>query len=226
MWIIPTRLGYFRVNLSADLAGALEFFNLTLGVLPDPDLTLRRLGQDTRVFEAIRCDPDVESCVEDRKSWTLLKRWAWHPGDESKAAKKLRDQIAKILTPPKMRPHIETMLEAPLYGMIPIEPVWDVVDGLIVPVDFHTLPTRSVRFDIRRRPHLCTAHSVFPTPIPEGKIVLVRRNHDWEQPYGRKLFSALFWPVVFRRGGLKFLVRLHGPLWHSADDCEAEVCDV
>ncbi|MDE2700892.1 MAG: DUF935 family protein, partial [Gemmatimonadota bacterium] len=79
-----------------------------------------------------------------------------------------------------------------------------VLDALIVPVDFRALPTQSIRFDIHRRPHLCTAHAVFPTPIPEGKIVLVRRNYDWEQPYGRKLFSALFWPVVFRRGGLKF----------------------
>ncbi len=191
------------MNLSLDLTSALDFFDLDLGLLPDPDPVLRKLGVDTHVFDAIRADPDVESCIEDRQSTTLLKKWEWVAGDESKRAIALRDKVAAVLTPEKMYPAIEAMLDAPLYGMVPVELLWDARDNMMIP-DFRALPTRSIRFDRRRRPVLRNQYYYDTDPIPEGKIVLVRKNHTWENPYGRKLFSSLFWPVTFRRGGLKF----------------------
>ncbi len=192
------------MSLSLDLADALNFFDFDLGLLPDPDPVLRKLEVDTRVFDAIRADPDVESCIEDRQSTTLLKRWEWVAGDKSAKAVALRDRVAGVLTPERMYPHIEAMLDAPLYGMIPVELVWGEEDGFAMIETLRALPTRAVTFDRHRRPVL--RHQFFHDtgPIPEGKIVLVRKNHTWENPYGRKLFSALFWPVTFRRGGMKF----------------------
>ena len=191
-------------GLSLDLAATIDSFGDYLGLLPDPDLILKKLGCDTSVYSAIRCDPDVESCIEDRQSATLLKRWEWVPGGDTKRARALRDLVAEHLTPDFMYPHIESMLDAPFYGLIPVEIMWTQRDGHTLIDALRTLPTNAVGFDDERRPVLKEKYFQRTIPVPDGKMILVRKNYDWKNPYGRKLFSALFWPVTFRRGGLKY----------------------
>ena len=189
---------------NTDLARAIDDMGLALGLLPDPDPILRKIGESTRVFDMVRCDPDVESCIEDRQSRTLLRRFEWVAGGPGADAQRLRDRIAAQLTPERMYSEIESMLEAPYYGCIPVENVWDTVDGLSLITSFRTLPTHSIRFDDKRRPVLRKRFFDTTPPILPEKMTLVRKNHTWENPYGRKLLSVLFWPVTFRRGGLKF----------------------
>lgn len=192
------------------LEWTLDDFVAGLWVLPDPDPELRRLGVTTKVYDAIKADPDVKSCIEDRQSTTLLKRWEWVAGDETSDAVALRDAVANLLTPDLMYPHIEAMLSAPLYGMIPVEILWGRYGRAALINDFRPMPTWAVRFDRKRRPVLWHRYFLNPGPIPDGKMVLVRKDHTYQNPYGEKLFSSLFWPVVFRRGGLRF--------WHEFMD--------
>jgi phage gp29-like protein len=40
--------------------------------------------------------------------------------------------------------------------------------------------------------------------LPESKFLIAQHNPEYINPYGEKLLSKLFWPVVFKKGGLKF----------------------
>jgi phage gp29-like protein len=42
--------------------------------------------------------------------------------------------------------------------------------------------------------------------MPERKFVVVGKMRSWENPYGEPDLAACFWPVTFKRGGLKFWV--------------------
>ena len=54
----------------------LRDFSGTLGLLPDPDPVLKKMGGlGLSVLDTIRADGDVRSAIEDRQSTTLLKRF-------------------------------------------------------------------------------------------------------------------------------------------------------
>ena len=170
--------------------------------LPDPDPVLRKMGADERVFPSILSDPDVVSCIEDRKSSTLLRSASWVADGDSPQAERDLTAISEALTPSRMHDVVSAMLDFPYYGTIPVEPIWERNRGSAQIMDLRVLPSRYVRFDRARQPKLLSGGE-YITP-PEGKLILVQNNPTWENPYGTRLLSRLLWPVAFRRGGLKF----------------------
>ena len=170
--------------------------------MPDPDPVLRKLGADERVFRSILSDPDVVSCIEDRKSSTLLRSASWVASDDSAQAERDLGAMTENLTASRMHDIVSAMLDFPYYGTIPVEPMWERNKGAAQIMDLRVLPSRYVRFNRSRQPKLLHGGE-YITP-PEGKLILVQNNPTWENPYGTRLLSRLLWPVAFRRGGLKY----------------------
>ena len=177
--------------------------------LPDPDPILRKMGQGVEVLDSILSDPEVLAAVETRQAGTLLQMSGWHAGTRdgeapSRDAIEARDALAAKLTPENMYDWISEMLDAPLYGTIPVEIIYARKGGRILIERLSPKPAEYIRYTDENEPRLASRRAPWGTEIPDGKFIYVRNRPRWKNPYGRRILSSLLWPVTFKRGGLKF----------------------
>jgi hypothetical protein len=179
--------------------------------LPDPDVIMANGDLHYQDLANLEHDGHISSCTQQRKSTTLAHRIRIRPGegasglDSEKAlllCRRMLDNFGQ-----NTQDLISQILDARLMGMQPFELNWywdEEVKGLITerPQDtmqewFRYTPNGELRF--RPKPW------VFDTePVPPFKILMARNQATMRNPYGKKLYSACYWPSTFKRGGMKF----------------------
>jgi len=188
-------------------------YNMTyiLHSLPDPDEIMAKGDLHYQDLANLEHDGHISSCVQQRKSTTQSHRIRVRPGpgasgpDSEKAVLLCRRMLDNFGQ--NTQDLIAQILDARLMGMQPFELNWywdETVGGMIVerPIDtmqewFRYSPDGELRF--RPKPW------VFDTePVPPFKILMARNQATMRNPYGKKLYSACYWPSTFKRGGLKF----------------------
>lgn len=191
-----------------NIAGVFRSLN---AVLPDPDPVLSKQGKDISIYRDLLPDAHVSSCVQSRKSGVLSLEWEIDRGKaKSRQAKFVQDIFAKI----DVYELISEILDAPLFGFVPIEVIWEEQGGFALPVKIEAKPQEWFQFDFENRLRLRTGNrSNLPLLkdqagffLPEYKFLLPRSNASYQNPYGEKVLSRVFWPVTFKKGGLKFWV--------------------
>ncbi|WP_027190058.1 DUF935 domain-containing protein [Fundidesulfovibrio putealis] len=180
-------------------------FSGLLKTIPDPDPVLRKLGQDVSVYKELLSDPRVGPCVESRKAAVISMEWEIGRGRAKSRQAKFVEGVFKDLDLDRI---IREILDAPLFGMQPMEVDWGKVGGSVVPVDVVGKPLRWFVFDADNNLRLRTRDNLLEgEELPERKFLLPRYNATFDDPYGERVLSRVFWPVVFKRGGMEFWVR-------------------
>ncbi len=182
-----------------------DFFSLAMS-LPDPDPVLRKLGKDIRVYRELLSDSRVGPCVESRKAAVVSLEWAVSRGNAPAAHAKF---VGKCLARLKVNEIVREILNAPLFGMQPLEVVWRRDGGATVPdrvtgkpVEWFTFAAEDNSLRLRTKNNLIQGE-----PLPKKKFLLPRYNATYDNPYGERVLSRCFWPVTFKKGGLKFWLR-------------------
>jgi len=199
---------------------------LWLDQLPDPDPILRKRGDDARVLAELSADDQVTTAMLSRKNRVLnVTQYGFRPGgpDGEKPtpeAQSLYEQLAQDLEQVSMRPLISAILDAPFYGMTPLELMWGTGgDGRWHITDVIARPYHWFAFDNHNNPFFKGENAwavAKQQPLPEGKFVIVTHHATYDNPYGLRLLSRCLWPVAFKRGGLEFYARFverHGMPW-------------
>jgi phage gp29-like protein len=182
-----------------------DYFSM-LASLPDPDMVLRRLGHDMRIYEEQLADPRVASCFARRKAGTKKRLWEIDKGAaKSKHAKFIEDVFKR--RPLKLPQAISQILDASYYGYQPLEITWESLDGAIVPVKVEAKPPRWFAFGQKNELLLRTKQNYFGEPLPDKKFLLAQNDPRYENPYGKKIASQIFWYCVFKKNGLKWWVK-------------------
>ncbi len=179
-------------------------------ILPDPDPVLVKQGKDISVYRGLLTDAHVFSCVQSRKSGVLSLEWEIDRGKaKSRQARFVKDIFAGI----DMYQLISEILDAPLFGFVPIEIVWQLAGGLAVPVKIQAKPQEWFQYDdenVLRLRKANTSSGLLGDKagyfLPEYKFLVPRSNATYQNPYGEKVLSRVFWPVTFKKGGVKFWV--------------------
>lgn len=217
LWVSPTHyveFGEQRLDkLSAEIASrsaAWDFSGL-IGLLPDPDPILSKRGDGAEILEGLTADGHVLSVLQTRKIGTLKREYKWEAGKEgdksTAASNKLCKRFCFDLEGIGMRDLISALLDAPYYGMTPVELMWTVNKGEVHLRDLRALPNRWFGFDDNNSPRFISlAEPIDGEEIPWGKVVLTRHFPTYDNPYGLRLLSRCFWPVAFKKGGIKFWV--------------------
>jgi phage gp29-like protein len=196
-------------SLTAEIAPrsrSLDWMGI-MGFLPDPDPVLRKLGQDITVYRQLLSDAHVWSCYQSRKAGSLSCEWeikdAASGGRKSdKGAYKL---ISDMMEDVDVYQVITDMLDAPFYGMSPIEVVWKSEAGKWLPDRVVGKPPEWFQFDPENNLRFKSIDDMIEgEEIPEYKFLLPRHHASYQNPYGERLLSRCFWPVAFKRGGFKF----------------------
>ena len=201
--------------LSEDIASrqtAWDYSGL-IGLLPDPDPVLARRGDSAEILDSLTADAHLCSVIQTRKVGTLKREIKWEAGCEqgaepTTAAKKLCDALVEDYKNIDLYNLVAQILDAPLYGYMPFELSWQPGRGRIRLVKITSKPHRWFGFDEEtNNPKFISQAAPWDgEELPWGKFVIARHFPSYDNPYGLRLLSRCFWPVTFKRGGLKFWV--------------------
>lgn len=192
-------------SLSNELATrkrAFDFYSLGLN-LPDPDPVLKKQNKDIRIYKELLSDPHVWACVQSRKSGVLSLEWEV---DRGKAKSRQVKVIENLFNRLDLYSIISEILNASLFGFQPLEIIWEKQANLIIPVDIKAKPNEWFVFDDENNLKLKTKENMEGELLPDKKFLCPQYNPSYQNPYGERTLSRVFWSVTFKKGGLKFWV--------------------
>lgn len=167
---------------------------------------------DWGVYERIRRDDQVKSCMEQRIRAVVSREWDVLPGDEADPrAVAAGDALKATLERIGWDRLTEKMLWASFYGIQVAELHWGMLDGLLtwVPgaqsLPIHVRHARRFRYDARGDLRLLTRTAPAGEALPPRKFwVVTAGGTDDDTPYGEGLAEWLYWPTLFKRNGVRF----------------------
>jgi len=181
-----------------------------LPLLPSTDRLLALKGNgDLTIYQEVLRDDQVKACFGQRVRAVISRPWEVKPGGDKRIDKQaavfVDEQIKKIA----FDDLTEKMLYGVFYGYAVAEPLYAVEDGKIV-LD---ASRRGIKVRDRRRfgfapdmsLRLRTSANPMGEQLPEKKFwhFATGSDHD-DEPYGLGLAHWLYWPVFFKRSGVKF----------------------
>lgn len=181
-----------------------------LGLLVDPDPVLQKMSEGPEILESLSADPHLMSQIQTRKAGTLDMEFEFQPGsdkgqEEDAASKKLCEAFSEDLHNINLRETISQILDAVLYGFTAVEIIWKHEGGMVRIAGLNSLPARWFGFNKDNEPRFISINSMIEgEPVPPLKMVFARHFPTYDNPFGIRLLSRCFWPVYFKRGGMKF----------------------
>jgi phage gp29-like protein len=190
----------------ASRQNSLEWGGL-IGYLPNPDPVLINIGRDMTVYQDIRHDPHLTAVISSRKAGVKSMLWEIDRGkSKSRQAKAVTLAFKKL----DIYRIVNDILDYFLTGLAPTEVMWDKPNeaGLIMPFEVMGKPPEWFMFDGQNvLKFRSQSHPSDGEEIPPRKILLPRHNPTYKNPYGESLLSTVYWPIIFKFGGMKFWVK-------------------
>lgn len=176
---------------------ALNFYSLA-NILPDPDIVLRKQGKDIRIYKELLCDPHVFACIQSRKSGVLSLDWEINRGlDKDKNAEEIEELLKKL----NIHKLISDILDATSYGYQPLEIIWKKSSsGHVLPAKIIAKPPEWFCFDDDNNLKFRTKDNYYGEIVPDKKFLLAQNNPSYNNPYGERTLSRVFWSVTFKKG--------------------------
>ncbi|MCC7413356.1 MAG: DUF935 family protein [Gammaproteobacteria bacterium] len=189
-------------------------FYAALEVLPNPDTVLRRLGQSQDVYDDIVGDAHVIGELRSIRSALLGYEWRLQAGGDLPAdlrALELCEAVMARRPAPGMTwsDVVWTMGCGVFRGFAVHEVVWERQDRVLMPSRVLDRAQRRFVFGVERNElRLLTRQDMLRgIELGELKWLVSRHMASHDNPYGVAIFSACFWPYVFKHSGFKFFVK-------------------
>lgn len=174
-----------------------------LDYLPNPDTILKAQGGNIKVYREM-IDAHLDAVKNKRFAAITSRAWTidGSKGDQNKA-KFVEEYLWNI----DLRNVISQMLEALGFGYAVHEIVWDAVSTdlgvLILPTAIKDRKQEWFKFgndgELLLQAKDSTRHE-----MPDRKFLVTRNRPTTANPYGNATYSRCFWPLAFKKGGLKF----------------------
>lgn len=185
---------------AGDLSG---FF----GLLPNPDPVLKKMGKDIAVYRDLLADPLVKGARRRRSAAVLAMERGLDEEESKGTPARVRKAVEAMLARFDMQRLIRDLVDGAFYGYRVAEIMWDGAGGEAAPIDLVGKPSEWFGFDPENGElRFKRQGSITGVEVPARKFVVVGKMRSWENPYGEPDLASCFWPVVFKRGGLKFWV--------------------
>lgn len=171
-------------------------------LLPNPDPILRARGQHVRVYRDLRTDAHVGGCIRRRKSAVKALEWGL---DRGNSPARVAKSIEALLRDLPMEQIIGQACDAVLYGYQPMEVMWQARGTMWVPADVVAKPPEWFGFDDENRLRFKTRENqTLGELLTDRKFLVPTQDATYDNPYGFADLSMCFWPIVFKKGGVKF----------------------
>lgn len=170
--------------------------------LPNPDPVLRKTSQRIEILHEIKREPHVSACSKSRKAGVKRRLWKIEPGNATADSVRLIEAIFQDL---RVRNVIGEMLDGWGYGYKPLEILWAREGDLYIPTAVSGKPPEWFEFGYDDNELRKFVASTWKSErVEDKKFLLARYEAEYNNPYGEAQYSLAFWPVTFKKGGIKF----------------------
>ena len=189
-------------ELAAHIAVAKSFWGIGGfgGYLPNPDPVLKKLGRNITVYRELLSDPIVAGHVRRRKAAVTTMDWRL---DDTDVPPQVADTINQVFADMDLYRLIGQILDAALFGYQPLEIIWQKGTQWL-PSEIVAKPQEWFHFNDAGQLCFDASGSLAAEPVPDYKFLLARHNASYINPYGMGDLACVYWPTIFKRGGLKF----------------------
>lgn len=182
---------------------------------PDPVLNSESHGKGLRMYDDIARDPHAGSVLQTRALSIVGKDWSIISAqnglqDGQPISTPLDEEIAacveQILRASNFDEARMELLKGTLYGYYCSEVMWDYDkdNGTIIIDKFIGKHARRFCFTPERELRLLTINNMYEgDQLPEKKFICFTFG-DTDNPYGQGLGQSIWWPVWFKKNGIKF----------------------
>lgn len=185
-----------------DYKGLMKFF-------PDPDVILKKAGKGIEAYRDLLIDGHLTSVKQQRE--LMLQSMLWELYQE-KSPENIHELINTCLKGINVYDLIKNILFARFMGTSVIEIVWEMKNGYWMPKKLLPKPIEWFKLgtDMTWKMILPNQGGGFNVSgdegveIPDYKFLIVQNSANDLEPYGERLLQKCFWPVVLRRGDIKF----------------------
>ena len=189
-----------------------------LEILPDPDEVWRKGQLSYRDLYSLTRDAHASSCLDQRKSQPMSRAIRVEPrrgvgGETSEKALKACTKMIEDWGLERLS-LICNMMDSKFMGMQPFELNWHFdsevgANVLDMPTDllqewFAYTQDGQLRAYKPGRAWNYNPMMSNTDPVPPFKVFNLRHESRTRNPYGRKLLIPCYWPVMFKRGGIRF----------------------
>lgn len=205
-----------EINEIATIAKDIDIYAGWLNRLENPDPVLRTeaAGKGLRLYDEVDRDSHAGAVLQTRYLAVMGKDWSIVPARSVRKAGRpaatsqeqfVADFVTRVLEGCNFDQARAELLQAILYGYYAVEVLWEArPDGRIGIKKLLGKHPRRFVFTPERELRLLTPRSVIDgEPVPERKFVVFTFG-DSDNPYGKGLGRRLWWPVWFKKNGIKF----------------------
>lgn len=201
----------------ATFAKDIDLFAGWLGRLENTDPVLRSEsgGKGLKLYDEVDRDAHAGSVLQTRylavvgKEWEVLPAVGAAPRGRPKKEtheQKIADFVKKCFEDCNFDQFRQELLQAILYGFYGGEVLWKAVNGQVVIGRLLAKHPRRFIFTTERELRLLTMTNMIDgEPVPDRKFVTLSYGSS-DNPYGKGLGQSLWWPVWFKKNGIKFWV--------------------
>ncbi len=187
----------------------LSTFFSVMGNLPNPDPILKKAGKDITVYENLEYDDQVGMCIEALELSIQAMPWEIENNGASDA---WVEELNAMMEDWDHERIFSEAVAARLYGFKPIEAIWKTGSKLWTIQDLVGKPAEWFRYDGKNRLRLLSKENRMEGILADHehmpyKFIVPRHKASYKNPYGKAALSLCFWPVAFKKGGLKFWLK-------------------
>lgn len=175
------------------------------GLLPNPEPVLRAMGQPITVYRNLLADPLVMGLRRRRISAVLAMQSGFHPDGCTRTPPAVLDACKAMLSTHNIPNLVRDWMDGAFFGYRVSEVMWEANKAGVMPVQVIAKPCEWFAFEpVNSELRFKPLASVAGVAVPDRKFIVVGRLRTWDNPYGEPDLAACFWPVTFKRAGLKF----------------------
>jgi len=179
-------------------------------MLLNPDTVLKTEGGGgsfaLQIYEDLERDDHVFAELQKRKNTVSSREWQIMPATKEAADKEIADFVENELKSLPFGHVIKAMLDAKLKGFSVAEVMWQVrPDGRIGIKEIIARDQRRFAFDLKRELRFLTLEDMIRgQAVPLRKFLVLSSGSKVSNPYGSGLGMRLYWPVWFKKNGVRF----------------------
>lgn len=197
-------------ELGREIATTADGIDITRGytgpLLTPFDSVLRNRGGDLSIYQQVRSDEEVKATFGQRQSAVVKCEWRVDAGGDRRRDKQAAEWLQQQLAKRQWDNVTEKMLFGVFYGYAVAEIIYGVDEGKIGISAIKVRDRRRFRYGKDGDLRMLTQASMFegiPCERPYFWDFCTGADHD-DEPYGLGLAHWLYWPVLFKRNGIKF----------------------
>ena len=171
---------------------------------PDPTLRTEARGKGLKLYDEVDRDPHAGSVLQTRYLAVAGKEWEIIPGGDDELSGKIAGFVSDALEACNFTQGCQELLQGILYGFFVAEIMWTDRQGSWVPGKIMGKHPRRFSFTMERELRLLTPQNMVEgEPVPDRKFIVFTWGSS-DNPYGRGLGQKMWWPVWFKKNGIKF----------------------